>query len=229
MPPELSDDHMAAICQVLKDHEVEFVIIGGIAARLHDTGHTTIDVDICPSLNDAHLSNLADALREVGARLRVEEGPAGVAFDPYPAMLRDVEMMTLITEEGPLDLCFTAAGLPGGYGSLSAHASVIVVGTVDVPVASLRDVATSNAPQAAPKTSLPSHRSRLTSPAGNGDIGREVDAFAARSRVRVGPRDDENQPEVMIPARIRGKSSGIAAAVVDLNLGVGSRDHVAST
>jgi len=48
-------------CRVLIDHGVDFVIIGGMAARLHDTGHPTIDVDICPSLDDANLSNLADA------------------------------------------------------------------------------------------------------------------------------------------------------------------------
>jgi predicted nucleotidyltransferase len=38
MPPELSDDRVAAICRVLIDHGVKFVIIGGMAARLHDTG-----------------------------------------------------------------------------------------------------------------------------------------------------------------------------------------------
>jgi len=185
MPSELSDDHVAAICRVLNDHEVEFVILGGMVARLHDTGHTTIEVDICPSLADANLSKLADALRELGARLRIEGDPAGVAFDPHPAMLRDVEMMILITEEGPLDLCFAPAGFPNGYDSLSEHASVIVVGAVDVPVASLRDVVPRNGPQAAPRTSLPSHRSRLTWPAANGDIGREVDACAAPTRLRV--------------------------------------------
>ncbi len=52
-------------------------------------------------------------------------------------MLRDVAMMTLITEERPLDLCFVPAGSSGGYDSLSEHASVIVVGAVDVPAASL--------------------------------------------------------------------------------------------
>ena len=92
MSPELSDDHVAVICRVLNDHEVEFAIIGGMAARLHDAGYTTIDV--------ANLSGLGDALRELGARLRVEGDPAGVAFDPHPAMLRGVEMMTLVTEEG---------------------------------------------------------------------------------------------------------------------------------
>ena len=151
MPPGLGDDHVAAICRVLVDHEVRFVIIGGIAARLHETGHTTIDVDICPSSDDANLSNLADALRELDARLRVEGDLDGVPFDPHPTMLRDVAMMTLITEEGPLDLCYVPAGFPDGYDSLSEHASVIVIGAVDVPVASLRDVVTSKRAAGRPK------------------------------------------------------------------------------
>lgn len=50
---ELNDEHVAAICRVLIDHGVQFVIIGGMAARLHDTGHATVDVDICPSTDQA--------------------------------------------------------------------------------------------------------------------------------------------------------------------------------
>ena len=136
-----------------------------MAARLHDTGHTTIDVDICPSPEDANLSNLADALRELGAHLRVEGKPDGVAFDPHPDMLRNVEMMTLITEEGPLDLCFAPAGFPSGYDSLSEHASVIVVAAVDVPVASLRDVVTSKRAAGRPKdvVALPALEAHLAS------------------------------------------------------------------
>lgn len=80
MPPELGDDHLVAICQILNDHRVDFVIIGGMAARLHDTGHTTVDVDICPAPVDENLANLAAALRALGARLRVEGDPDGVPF-----------------------------------------------------------------------------------------------------------------------------------------------------
>lgn len=46
MPPELSDDHVAAICRVLIEHDVQFVVIGGMAARPHHSGHATVDVDI---------------------------------------------------------------------------------------------------------------------------------------------------------------------------------------
>ncbi len=151
MPRELSDDHVVAICEVLIDHGVEFVIIGGVAARLHDTGHATVDIDICPSSREANLSKLAAALRELGARLRVEGDPGGVPFDPHPDALRQVTMMTLITDHGPLDLCFAPAGFPEGYDILSEHASSIVVNAVELPVASLDDVVTSKRAVGRPK------------------------------------------------------------------------------
>ncbi len=169
MPPELSEDHAAAICQVLIDHGVEFVIIGGMAARLHGTGHATIDIDICPSLEKTNLANLADALRHLGARLRVEGDPEGVAFDPHPDMLRQVTTMTVITEQGPIDLCCTPAGFPEGFASLREHASTIVVGAVDLPVASLEDVVISKRAAGRPKdiVALPpleAHLRRLDRP-----------------------------------------------------------------
>lgn len=71
MPPELSDEHVAAICRVPIDHGVQFVIIGGMAARLYDTGHATVDVDICPSTDDANLARLAEALSDLGPGWRI--------------------------------------------------------------------------------------------------------------------------------------------------------------
>ena len=163
MPPELSDEHVAAICGVLIEHGVQFVIIGGMAARLHDTGHATVDVDICPSTDDANLIRLAVALADLGSRLRVEGDPEGVPFEPHADMLRQVELMTLITEHGPLDLCFTPDGFPDGYASLSEHASVVEIAAVDVPVASLEDVIASKRAAGRPKdiVALPPLEARL--------------------------------------------------------------------
>lgn len=78
MPPELDDDHVAAICAVLAAHAVAFVVIGGVAARLHDTGHATVDIDLCPARDPENLRRLSAALKEMGARLRVEDDPHGV-------------------------------------------------------------------------------------------------------------------------------------------------------
>ena len=38
--------------------------------------------------------------------------------NPMPTWLRQVELMTLITEHGPLDLCFTPDGFPDGFSTL---------------------------------------------------------------------------------------------------------------
>ena len=163
MPPELSDDHVAAICRVLIEHDVQFVVIGGMAAHLHDTGHATVDIDICPSTDDANLDRLAAALVELGARLRTSGDPDGVPFEPHADMLRQVELMTLITEHGPLDLCFTPDGFPDGFSTLSKNTTIIELVAVDVPVASLEDVVASKRAAGRPKdvVALPPLEARL--------------------------------------------------------------------
>ena len=163
MPPELDDAHVAAICRVLTDHDVEFVIIGGVAARLHDTGYATVDIDVCPSTTEPNLANLARALRVLDARLRIEGDPEGVPFDAHPGALRQVTTMTLITREGPLDLCFQPAGFPDGYDGFVERSVTVVVAAVDVPVASLADVVASKPAAGRPKdiVALPALEARL--------------------------------------------------------------------
>ena len=163
MPPEIDDQHVATICRVLLDHGVRFVVIGGVAARLHRTGHATIDVDVCPSNDADNLERLAAALRDLGARLRVEGEPDGIPFDPHPDTLRQVSTMTLITTAGPLDLCFRPAGFDDGYVELVTDAVVIEVAAVAVPVAALADIVASKRSAGRPKdiVALPALEARL--------------------------------------------------------------------
>ena len=137
---EIDDERIAAVCRVLLEHRVEFVVIGGVAARLQDTGYATVDIDICPSSVDENLERLSSALRSLDARLRVEGEPNGVAFDAHPNQLRQMSTLTLVTMHGPVDLCFKPDGFADGYEALLPGRVVIVVSGVDVPVASLRDV-----------------------------------------------------------------------------------------
>jgi len=125
--------------------------LAGWPARLHGTGHTTVDVDICPASDEANVANLAAAPRELGVRLRVEGDPEGVPFAPDPALLAQVETMTLLTELGPLDLCFAPAGFPGGYEGRRTHASIVDVAAIELPVASLEDVVASKRAAGRPK------------------------------------------------------------------------------
>lgn len=160
---EFSDDHVALVCSVLHQHRVAFVVIGGVAARLHDTGHATVDIDICPSRTSDNLRRLALALGELNARLRIEGDPEGLPFDPHPDALAKVTTMTLLTNAGPLDLCFTPAAFPDGYEELEAHAVTVEVGPVGVRVAALRDVVASKRAAGRPKdiVALPLLEARL--------------------------------------------------------------------
>lgn len=142
-PPELDDDHVAVICRVLAAHGVAFVVIGGVAARLHETGYATVDIDVCPARDADNLRRLAAALQELGARLRVEGDSDGVALEPDPELLANMTTMTLLTRRGPLDGCFAPAGFARGYDELAALSVVVRVLDVDVPVASLEDVVAS--------------------------------------------------------------------------------------
>jgi hypothetical protein len=162
-PLELDDDHVVAICRVLIDHDVAFVVIGGVAARLHHTGYATVDIDVCPSRTKDNLARLAAALRVLGARLRVEANPEGVEFEPHAELLANVTTMTLITRHGPLDLCFTPAGFVRGYDELVARAITIHLSNVDVPVAALEDVVESKRAAGRPKdiTALPALEAHL--------------------------------------------------------------------
>jgi hypothetical protein len=162
-PPDLDDDHVVAISRVLTEHDVAFVVIGGVAARLHDTGHATVDIDVCPSRTKDNLTRLATALRALGARLRVEGDPEGVAFEPHADLLANVTTMTLITRHGPLDLCFTPAGFARGYDELAPRAVTVQLANVDVPVASLEDVVESKRAAGRPKdiTALPALEAHL--------------------------------------------------------------------
>ena len=127
--PELNADHAEAICNVLVAHGVDFVVIGGMAARFHQTGYATVDIDVCPATTGENLGRLATALKALGARLRVEDDPTGIPFDPHPATLRQMSTLTLMTDSGPLDVCFAPAGFPNGYTGLRPNAATIVIGS----------------------------------------------------------------------------------------------------
>lgn len=71
----IDDARIAAFCSLLVEYGVEFIVFGGVAARLHETGHATVDIDICPASEEANLERLAVALRSIDTRLRVEGVP----------------------------------------------------------------------------------------------------------------------------------------------------------
>jgi hypothetical protein len=57
--PPLDEERMV---EVLDRHEVDYVLVGGLGARLHGATRLTRDFDLCPSWDSDNLGRLADAL-----------------------------------------------------------------------------------------------------------------------------------------------------------------------
>src|SRR5436190_6957708 len=125
--------------RMLAEHEVEYVLVGGLAGVLHGSPAMTNDADIVPSKDDDNLQRLADALRALGARIRVPDPPEGIPFDPHPALLRTMLMLNMTTRCGDLDLTFSPAALDD-YDALRARSIVFELGGVRVRVAALADI-----------------------------------------------------------------------------------------
>jgi hypothetical protein len=116
---------------------VDFVVVGGIAAVLHGASTLTTDLDIAFAADSANLGRLGAALEELEARLR--DVPEPVPFVPDARTLRQVELLTLDTRTGPLDLIRVPAGGPG-YAILRRRANRYDLGGYEVRVASIEDL-----------------------------------------------------------------------------------------
>jgi hypothetical protein len=99
---------IAGLC----DSGVDFVVIGGVAARAHGSARITEDLDVCydPSLaNRLRLASLLE--RWHGYPREVEEG---LPFIMDAKTLAISPVLTLITDQGALDLFDSVAGI-GSY------------------------------------------------------------------------------------------------------------------
>lgn len=138
----MADFDPVAILRVLHEHNVQFVVVGGIAARLRGAPLLTQDVDITPSKTPSNLERLARALEGLDARLRTAPEPDGVPFPFDPGLLESSNVWTLVTKFGDLDLVMSPAGTDG-YADLSRDADdlrVAIDPELTVSVISLADV-----------------------------------------------------------------------------------------
>ena len=128
---------------VLAEEGVQFVLIGGMAAILHGDVGVTVDLDVVPDRDAANLERLARALRTLGARIRTEGEPEGLAFDcsgQFFANLSPDSIVNMTTEAGDLDVTFRPSGTRG-FPDLQRDAIEIEAAPrLHIRVASLPDI-----------------------------------------------------------------------------------------
>jgi len=99
-------------------HDIEFVLIGGVAAAAHGSARATYDVDVVYARNSANLERLAAALAPLKPYLR--GAPPGLPFRWNVETIRSGLNFTLTTSLGDLDVLGEVAG-GGTYEQLLPH------------------------------------------------------------------------------------------------------------
>jgi hypothetical protein len=135
--PAWPEFRLSALLRRLVGADVDFVVIGGIAAIAHGSPQITQDLDISYAGDAENLDRLGKALVALGARLRGVTDD--VPFVPDGRTLRHTRVLTLDTPDGPLDL-LAEPDASGGYARLRANAIEAAVSGVTVRIAGLEDL-----------------------------------------------------------------------------------------
>jgi hypothetical protein len=124
------------ILRTLADHEVEYILIGGLAVQTHGHVRTTNDADLIPAPQPANLKRLAAALRSLDARVL---NPGQEDTEIEAKMLPTATIWQFATRDGGIDVLHE---VPGGrpYKELSERALRVGLGDIEVAVVDLDDL-----------------------------------------------------------------------------------------
>jgi hypothetical protein len=134
----------------LDAHGVEYLLVGGMAARALGAQRRTTDLDCVPNATSDNCERIAAVLRELNGRLRV----GGMTDDEARQLPVRIDGRTLeafgsstwMTDAGALDLLVELRDQRGGrhaYADLISRAVRYEVGSIVVLLASLDDIVAS--------------------------------------------------------------------------------------
>jgi hypothetical protein len=121
--PGTAKPKFAAILE-FRDHSVDFIVVGGIAAVLEGVPVNTFDLDIVDSRKPDNIGRLLAALDFLEAIYRMQPE---LALKPGLSHLASPGHQLRTTRFGPLDILGTI-GRSRGYGDLLPHTHELEVG-----------------------------------------------------------------------------------------------------
>jgi hypothetical protein len=126
------------ILRALATHEVEYLVVGGIAVQAHGGQRLTRDLDVAVPVDRANFDRLAAAIAELDARLL---GPSGERSSDPPdaALLASSDLCQLLSAHGQIDVVTLPAAL-GRFSDLRERAHEVELDDLVVPIAALDDL-----------------------------------------------------------------------------------------
>lgn len=125
-----------SILRALSAHDVEYVIIGGLAVQTHGHVRTTFDIDVLPRPEPANMVRLADALNSIEARI-LNPGSEDLKIDAQ--LLPRATLWQFATRHGAIDVVHDAPGAPP-FEDLRDRALQIRLGDLQLSVAGRDDL-----------------------------------------------------------------------------------------
>jgi predicted nucleotidyltransferase len=113
----------ARLLELLRNADVEFIIVGGVAGIAHGLARFTKDVDVVYRRTDENIARIVRALADHSPYLR--GAPQGLPFVWDERTIHQGLNFTLDTDLGELDLLGEIAG--GGYAELLPHSDELTI------------------------------------------------------------------------------------------------------
>ena len=127
-----------AILKTLNDHDVDYIVIGGIAATIRGSDSITGDLDICYQRTNVNVQRLAASLHVVHAKLT--NFPEGLPFRLDDRSIWNGDTFTLDTDYGRFDCLANPSGTTGFDDLAVAATREDIGGGMTALVCSLNDL-----------------------------------------------------------------------------------------
>jgi hypothetical protein len=124
--------------RALARHEVDYVIIGGIAIQAYGGQRVTRDLDVVIATSTKNVTRLAAALSDLDARILGPNGERSRSV-PSASLLGSSDQWHLVTDHGLLDVLTLPVHL-GSFGEVRARAHEVTLGELTVPIAHREDL-----------------------------------------------------------------------------------------
>jgi predicted nucleotidyltransferase len=130
------------IFRSLNEQNVDYIIVGGVAATIHGNPRMTFDVDLVVELTDENLENIFDLLKKWGYETKIPEDPARFAKQSVRTewiQEKNMQALNFYNHErsvSEIDLLVNVKD----YRELNENKTVYEVEDVVLPVASIEDL-----------------------------------------------------------------------------------------
>jgi predicted nucleotidyltransferase len=131
-------DNLKALLKRLLDHNVDFVLAGGLACVVHGSPLVTQDVDICVFFDDLQIAKLREALKDLDPKFRMNPN-FKPSFLDHPKRSNELKNIYLETSLGILDMMSELQPI-GDFQAVSRRAVTVRLYGHDCKVVSLEDL-----------------------------------------------------------------------------------------